>query len=50
MDGARRWRAQQEGQMSSSSYYEVDSDVQKHNLAMEDYGEEAHWVLLEPAA
>ena len=25
--------------------YEVDSDVVKHNLAMEDYGEEDRWVL-----
>ena len=31
-------------------YYEVDSDVVKHNLTMEDYGEEDRWVLLEPAA
>ena len=31
-------------------FYEVDEDEVKHNLSMDDYGEDDRWVLLEPAA
>ena len=31
-------------------YCEVDEDEVKHNLSVDDYGEEDRWVLLEPAA
>ena len=29
-------------------YYEVDQDTSKHNLALDAYGEDDGWVLLEP--
>ena len=29
-------------------YYDIDKDTSKHNLALESYGEDDGWVLLEP--
>ena len=31
-------------------FYDVDEDEVKHNLTLDDYGEDDRWVLLEPAA
>ena len=28
--------------------YDIDKDTSKHNLALESYGEDDGWVLLEP--
>ena len=30
-------------------YYPVDDDTSKHNLTLDGYGADDHWVLLEPA-
>ncbi len=31
-------------------FYEVDQDEVKHNLTLDEYGEDDRWVFLEPAA